>query len=933
MPDLPTYIGRYRVVERLSSGGMGVLYLARDPAIDRTVAIKVARVYNVELRERFLREARATGRLNHRNIVTIFDVGEHDGEPFIAMEYVPGRTLAEVVRQNMPLPLLERLRMMRELCDGLACAHDHGIIHRDVKPANLIVRDGSGALTILDFGIARMAAGQTTLEAGQTATGALIGTPNYMAPEQIQGELVDHRCDIFAVGVVFYELLSYRRAFGGDSLSTVIYKIVHEEPAPLTGLIPDLDPGLITIIDRALAKRSDDRYQHLREVVGDLDAAIARIEGEGRDPESTIVLRRDDQIPVRPSTGSGTRTSRADLMERRDVKLAEHLDAANAALEMGRCDAAQAAAEEAALFDPDDDRVLQILDRIAVARLALQVDEHLSNARGHLKDLALAKASESVDIALQLQPESPEALQLRRDIETRRAVNRWLEEAEQCLASGDLADAIRSVHEILAIEPAHEAALQLQHRIIGAAHDHRARAAVDEARRKRAAGEFTAAQKILESVDEPHDLVAAELAGVKRDRRESFESIAGTVRDGLEHDNLQHAQEQMRKADEVLGGGGDPAPPPGPSQPTATPAPIPARSLALSPAVDTVAPQAVDDPTPGNGDDRVPPKRVVKLGVVAAAITIVASGAIWLAFLISSGQVFGVAGNRESAPGAGDGGSGTSTQGSEFPAPPSGGIDPEPDEDDAGNRASAPGVGDGGSGTSTQGSEFPAPPSGGIDPEPDEDVAATSPRPPEPDPPAPSPPPASPPPSPPAGPGVDQLLADAVAAEAARDVEAARDLYAGVLSRDPGNLTALTGRQRVEAAITQTTERERLREGNAAFAAGRYADARRLFQQAFELNASPQAAEGLRRVDGAAAVICRDDTECGTLVVRVEPAAEIFVDDRSMGTTTALELRLSAGRHRIRLETDAWRFPQVVEIAAGATGEIDVDLEQDGFPR
>ena len=894
MPDLPTYIGRYRVVERLNSGGMGVLYLARDPAIDRTVAIKVARVYNVELRERFLREVRATGRLNHRNIVTIFDVGEHDGEPFIAMEYVPGRTLAEVVRQNMPLPLLERLRLMRELCDGLACAHDHGIIHRDVKPANLIVRDGSGALTILDFGIARMAAGQTTLEAGQTATGVLIGTPNYMAPEQIQGGLVDHRCDIFAAGVVFYEMLSYRRAFGGDSLSTVIYKIVHEEPAPLTGLISDLDPGLITTIARALAKRADDRYQHMREVVGDLDAAIARIEGEGRDPDSTIVLRQGDQIPVRP------RTSPAELMERREVRLAGHLDAANAALEMGRCDAAQAAADEAALFDPDDDRVLQMLDRIAVARLALQVDEHLSNARGHLKDLALAKASESVDLALQLQPESPEALQLHRDIETRRAVNRWLEEAEQRLASGDFADATRSVHEILAIEPAHEAALQLQHRISRAAHDHRARAAVDEARRKRAAGEFAAAQNILEGVDESHDLVAAELASVKKDLRESFESFAGKVRDELEHDNLQHAQEQMRKAFEVLGGvAGDPTPPPGPSQPTATQAPIPARSLALSPAVDTVAPQAADDQTPGNGDDRARPKRVVKLGVAAAVITLVASGGIWLAFLISSGQVLGVAGNRASAPGVGDGGSGTSTQGSEFPVPTSGGIDPEPDEDDAGTYL----------------------------------------RPPEPDPPAPIPPlprsptPASPPPSPPAGPGVDQLLADAVAAEAAGDVEAARDLYAGVLSRDAGNRAALTGRQRVEAAITQTTERERLREGNAAFAAGRYADARRLFQQAFELNASPEAAEGLRRVDGASAVSCRDDTGCGTLVVRVEPAAEIFVDDRSMGTTTALELRLSAGRHDIRLKTDALRFPKVVEIAAGATVELPVDLEQDGFPR
>ena len=133
MPKLPTFIGRYRVVERISSGGMGVLYLARDPAIDRPVAIKVARVQSVELRQRFLREARATGRLTHRNIVTIFDVGEHEGEPFMAMEYVPGRTLADIVRRHTPLPLLHRLRLLRELCDGLAYAHGQGIIHRDVN--------------------------------------------------------------------------------------------------------------------------------------------------------------------------------------------------------------------------------------------------------------------------------------------------------------------------------------------------------------------------------------------------------------------------------------------------------------------------------------------------------------------------------------------------------------------------------------------------------------------------------------------------------------------------------------------------------------------------------------------------------------------------------------------------------------------------------
>ncbi len=901
MPDLPTFIGRYRVVERLSSGGMGVLYLARDPAIDRTVAIKVARVHSVELRQRFLREARATGRLNHRNIVTIFDVGEHAGEPFIAMEYVPGRTLAEIVRRNTPLPLLRRLRMLRELCDGLAYAHSQSIIHRDVKPANLISRDDSGALTILDFGIAR-------LSDALTSGAAMIGTPNYMAPEQIDGAHIDHRCDIFAVGLVFYELLSYRRAFGGDSPTAVIYKIVHEQPVPLAEVVPDLDAGLIRAIDRALAKRADDRYQHLSELIADIDAAIARIEQEDREPESTILVRRDDQAPAPSSSGSGLRTSRAELVARREAQLTKHLDAAHAALDKGLCDVAQVAAEQAALLDPDDDRVLQALERIAADRLALQVEEHLSNARGHLADLALTKASESVDLALQLQPESPAAQQLRHDIETRRTINRWLEESERQLASGEFTDAVRSVDEVLTRDPAHEAAIELKDRIGNAARDHRARTTVDEARRRRSAGELAAAQELLEGFDDAHDLVAAELAGIKveiRTKRESFESLVAQARGHLERGNLQDARDPMRQALEALDAG-DTGQPPGPSRPETALVPMP--DVSPAPSDDTSA--AIGRT---NGEDRRRRKLAVMLGAAVATVFVAASAALWPASFGTNGRETGFAESRDSDPGGGD---------------IRGGASPDGDP----GTARAPGRGGPGEERIGTGPKRPVDPG----------AASTSPvagplspaTAPEPDPPAPaqprsrSPRPASPPTAP-SGPDIDALLADAMAAEAAGEVDGALVLYAGVLRRDPDNRTALTGRQRVQATLA----REHVQEGNAAFSAGRYDDARRLFQDAFEFNGSPAAAEGLRRVDNAEALLCRSDAVCGTLVVRVAPAAEIIVDDRSLGTTAVLELRLPVGRHRIRLETDEWRFPRALEIAAGETAEVAVDLEQDGFPK
>ena len=178
---------------------MGLVYLARDPALDRTVVIKVTQVDAPAFRRRFLLEARAAGCLKHETIVTIFDAGEFDGQLFIVMEYVEGRTFGQIIERAEQVPMRRRLRLMRELCDGLAYAHARGVVHRDVKPDNLMVRDAGGGLAILDFGIARIVQENTAsaTEAGLTATGDVIGTPHYMAPEQVRGETVDYRCDVF----------------------------------------------------------------------------------------------------------------------------------------------------------------------------------------------------------------------------------------------------------------------------------------------------------------------------------------------------------------------------------------------------------------------------------------------------------------------------------------------------------------------------------------------------------------------------------------------------------------------------------------------------------------------------------------------------------------------------------------------------------------
>jgi eukaryotic-like serine/threonine-protein kinase len=272
-PTASSFVGRYQVLDRIAEGGMGSLYLARDPAIDRLVAIKILRRgFDTEaMRERFTREARAAGRLRHPNIVTIFDVGEHDGDPFIAMEFLAGETLAELIRQGARLSLSRRLRLLEELCDGLAYAHRAGLVHRDIKPANLMV-DAGGVLKILDFGIVRVS------DSGVTQAGVLVGTINYMSPEQVLGAGVDHRSDIFAVGLAAYELLSGRQAFPGTLKDGLLRRLPNVEIAPLGEIVPGLDAEVIAIVERALRKDPAERYQDLSRMRNDCARARMRIE-------------------------------------------------------------------------------------------------------------------------------------------------------------------------------------------------------------------------------------------------------------------------------------------------------------------------------------------------------------------------------------------------------------------------------------------------------------------------------------------------------------------------------------------------------------------------------------------------------------------------------------------------------------------------------
>jgi eukaryotic-like serine/threonine-protein kinase len=261
-------IGRYHIDGELGKGAMGVVYRGTDPNIGRTVALKTMRldVHGIEaeeMLERFRNEARSAGVLNHPNIVTIYDAGEADGLFYMAMEVIEGQTLQQLLSKHHVLPVDQVLKVCRQVGEGLDFAHERKVIHRDVKPANIMITT-SGLVKIMDFGIAKAGG-------GLTSTGQVLGTPNYMSPEQVKGKPLDGRSDLFSLGVVLYEMLTGEKPFGAENVTTIIYKIVHENPIAPRQLDVSIHPGLSAVIGRALSKNPEDRYQRGVDLATDLE--------------------------------------------------------------------------------------------------------------------------------------------------------------------------------------------------------------------------------------------------------------------------------------------------------------------------------------------------------------------------------------------------------------------------------------------------------------------------------------------------------------------------------------------------------------------------------------------------------------------------------------------------------------------------------------
>src|SRR5687767_1401480 len=289
-------IGKYDIVEKIGSGGFGTVYKAWDPLIKRHVAIKTCEVGSKDIRTRFFREAQLAGGLQHPNITLVYEFGFEGDVPFLVQEFLPGEDLDRMIKAGTPIPLQDKLKIMLGIASGLEYAHKAGVMHRDIKPANVRVL-GNQSVKIMDFGIAKSVDPSGDI----TMTGITVGSSSYMSPEQIGGDSIDFRTDIFSFGVLAYELLSHRKPFRNENLFLLLEQIVKEDPVPLAEIAPDLPPALVEVVEKAMAKRPEDRFATAKDLRNALigvqqqiplsDTAAGRLH--------TVRLPGDDSVRLR----------------------------------------------------------------------------------------------------------------------------------------------------------------------------------------------------------------------------------------------------------------------------------------------------------------------------------------------------------------------------------------------------------------------------------------------------------------------------------------------------------------------------------------------------------------------------------------------------------------------------------------------------------
>ena len=373
------HIGRYEIVRELGRGAMGVVFKARDPLIGRSVAVKTITAgvaNNPDLLERFHREAKSAGLLQHPNIVTVYELSESDGSPFIAMEYLEGESLEQVIASRLPLPLAQKLGYFVQACRAFDYAHSRGVVHRDIKPGNIMITT-DGAVKVVDFGIARI------MDTSKTQTGSLLGTLAYMSPEQLRGQAADERCDIWSLGAVLYECLAYRKPFTGENHGALIRSILDDQPPSLHELAPECPSNLETVVHRALCKDTAARYQTMEKLLLDLEPIWSQLQSEA---------------------------------------VQQLLDAGRKSIAEGQTVEARRLLLQAALIDNKNPAIKSLLDELhaslGVDQTAARVQEIVARGEKLLQEGLFFDARVEVQSALKLDPNDPAARRLQEEVQS-----------------------------------------------------------------------------------------------------------------------------------------------------------------------------------------------------------------------------------------------------------------------------------------------------------------------------------------------------------------------------------------------------------------------------------------------------------------------------------------------------------------------------------
>ncbi len=473
MAPHPTKIGKYNVEGVLGRGGMGVVYKAVDSQIGRYVAIKMITAGgDPSLLERFKLEARSTGSLQCPNIVTVYDFGEQDGNPYLVMQYLEGHSLESMIQKGVSLTLSEKLGIIVDVCNGLAYAHQRGVIHRDIKPGNIMVlRDGvnDGMAVIVDFGIARIG-GDTRI----TRTDQIVGSVHYMSAEQLQAKELDNRTDVYATGVVLFQLLAGALPFDSPDTAATLLKIVNEQPPPLSAYIKEYPVELEEIVSRSLAKNREERYASAKDLAFDLTQVQDRLKSE---TVAHLLRRAETSLQREDFTIAREHLQHAQRIDRQNTKVQKMLSAVQERLrqlqQVEQARAFRGQADEAYLDQRYDD-ALRLLEQ------AVALD-------GNNSDLQVFR--ESVRSAKE------------RAVGLRRALRR----AEAALQDGDLDEAQNAVSEAFKIDPQDTQANALKVVIAQQGEEklrhEKVRKLLDEARNQITSRNLTAAFNVLKNVE------------------------------------------------------------------------------------------------------------------------------------------------------------------------------------------------------------------------------------------------------------------------------------------------------------------------------------------------------------------------------------------------------------------------------------------------